>query len=91
MVGCVGGGPQGGGADRRPVTDGRLDEAARPLGAESIAVAADGQHVAVMQKPVEGCVHERSSRTGALAYQVSIALRRSNLLVAKCMSQNCLV
>lgn len=42
-----------GGADRRPVTDGRPDEAAVSLGAEPVAVAADGQHVAVVQEPVE--------------------------------------
>ena len=37
----------------------RLNKAALSLGAESVAVAADGQHVAVMQEPVEdrGCDH----------------------------------
>ena len=49
----AGDGTQGGGADRRPVTGGRLDEAALALGAEPVAVAADGQHVAVVQQPVE--------------------------------------
>jgi hypothetical protein len=32
---------------------GRLDEAALSLGAEPVAVAADGQHVTVVQGPVE--------------------------------------
>jgi len=35
------GGAQGGGADRRAVSGGRLDEAALSLGAEPVAVAAD--------------------------------------------------
>jgi len=48
-VGCAGGGTQGGGADRRPVAGGRLDEAALSLGAEPVAIAADGQHMAVVQ------------------------------------------
>lgn len=51
----AGDGPKRGGADRRAVTGGRhLDEAAFALGAEPVAVAADRQHVAVMQEPVEG-------------------------------------
>lgn len=46
--------PEGGGADRRAVTGGRrLDEAAFALGAEPVAVAADRQHMAVVQEPVE--------------------------------------
>jgi hypothetical protein len=49
-VGSAGDGPEGGGADRRPVTGERL---ALSLGAEPVAVAADGQHVAVVQEPVE--------------------------------------
>ena len=39
--------------NRRPVTGGRLDEAALSLGAEPVTIAADRQHVAVMQEPVE--------------------------------------
>src|SRR3984957_4802105 len=54
-VGPAGGGTQGGGADRRPVTGGRLDEAALSLGAEPVAVAPDGQDVTVVQEPVEDC------------------------------------
>ena len=50
----AGDGPEGGGADRRAVTGGRrLDEAALALGSEPVAVAADRQHVAVVQEPVE--------------------------------------
>ena len=49
----AGDGTEGGGADRRAVTGGRLDEAALSLGAEPVAVAADRQHVAVVQEPVE--------------------------------------
>ena len=45
-VGSAADGTEGGGADRRAVSGGRLDEAALSLGAEPIAVAADGQHVA---------------------------------------------
>jgi hypothetical protein len=45
---------------RRPVTEGRLNEAAPPLGAEPVAVAADGQHVAVVQEPVELAPFERA-------------------------------
>ncbi len=41
------------GADRKPITDGRLDEAALSIRAEALAIAADGQHVAVVQEPVE--------------------------------------
>ena len=52
-VSCAGGGTEGGGADRRAVSGGRLDEAALSLGAEPVAVAADRQHVAVVQEPVE--------------------------------------
>jgi hypothetical protein len=53
-VASAGDGTEGGGADRRAVTGGRrLDEAALPLGAEPVAVAADSQHVAVVQEPVE--------------------------------------
>jgi hypothetical protein len=48
-------GTEGGGADRRPVAGGRFCEAALSLGAEPVAVAADGQHVAVVQEPVEDC------------------------------------
>lgn len=48
---CAGDGPEGGGADRRPVTGGRLDEAALSLGAKLVAVATDGQHVLI----VDGC------------------------------------
>jgi hypothetical protein len=51
-VGFAGDGREGGGADRRPVTSGRLDEAALSLGAEPVAIAADGQHIAVVQEPV---------------------------------------
>lgn len=52
-VGFAVNGPEGGGADRRPVTGKWLDEAALSLGAEAEAeaVAADGQHVAVVQEP----------------------------------------
>ncbi len=54
MVASAGDGTEGGGADRRAVTGGRrLDEATLPFGAESVAVTADGQHVAVVQEPVE--------------------------------------
>jgi hypothetical protein len=52
-VSFAGGGTEGGGADRRPVTGGRLDEAALSLGAEPVAVAPDGQHMTVVQEPVE--------------------------------------
>ncbi|BAL05313.1 hypothetical protein BwSH20_72380 [Bradyrhizobium ottawaense] len=52
MVASAGDGTEGGGADRTAVTGGRrFDEAT--LGAESVAVAADRQHVAVVQEPVE--------------------------------------
>lgn len=62
----TGGGTKGGGADRRPVTGGRLDEAALALGAEPVAVAADRQHVAVVQQPVEdGGRHDRIGEHGA--------------------------
>src|SRR5947209_13502590 len=54
-VSSAGGGTEGGGADRRPVTGGRLDEAALSLGAEPVAVAPDGQDVTVVQEPVEDC------------------------------------
>lgn len=54
MVASAGDGTEGGGADRRAVTGGRrLDEAALPFGAEPVTVAADSQHVAVVQEPVE--------------------------------------
>jgi hypothetical protein len=53
QVGFAGEGPAGGGADRRLVTGERLDETALSLGAEPVAVAADGQDVAVVQEPVE--------------------------------------
>ena len=50
----AGGGVEGGGADRSGVTGGRrFDEAALALGAEPVAVAADGQHLTVMEQPVE--------------------------------------
>ncbi|MDA9395500.1 hypothetical protein WN73_33800 [Bradyrhizobium sp. CCBAU 45394] len=45
-------GTEGGGADRRAVSGGRLDEAALALGAEPVAVAADSQHVTVVQEPI---------------------------------------
>ena len=60
-VGFAGDRAEGGGADRRPVTGGRLDETALSLGAEPVAVAADGQHVAVVQEPVE----DRGRNTGS--------------------------
>jgi hypothetical protein len=41
-VGAAAEGTEGGGADRRPLTGERLDEAALSLGAEPVAVAADG-------------------------------------------------
>ncbi len=54
MVVSAGDGAEGGGADRSAVTGGRrLDEAALPFGAEPVAVAADRQHVAVVQELVE--------------------------------------
>ncbi|MGF6430831.1 hypothetical protein AB7M47_008252 [Bradyrhizobium elkanii] len=53
-VGPAEDGTEGGGADWRAVTGGLLDEAALSLGAEPIAVAADGQHVAVVQEPAVG-------------------------------------
>ncbi len=53
-VSSGGGGTEGGGADRS-VTGGRPDEATLSLGAEPVAVAANGQHVAVVQEPVEDC------------------------------------
>ena len=50
----AGDGPEGGGADRRAVTGGRrLDEAALALGSKPVAVAADRQHMAMVQEPVE--------------------------------------
>ena len=49
----AGDGVEGGGADRKAVTGGRLDQSAPSLGAQPIAVASDRQHVAVMQEPVE--------------------------------------
>ena len=52
-VGSAADGTEGGGADRRAVSGGRLDEAALSLGAEPVAVAADRQYVAVVQEPVE--------------------------------------
>src|SRR5215471_2412150 len=45
-VGSAADGTEGGGADRRAVSGGAVDEAALSLGAEPVAVAADGQHVA---------------------------------------------
>src|SRR5215475_6241597 len=53
LSGSAADGTEGGGADRRAVSGGRVDEAALSLGAEPVAVAADGQHVAVVQEPVE--------------------------------------
>lgn len=52
-VGSATDGTEGGGANRRAVSGGRFDEAALSLGAEPVAVAADGQHVAVVQEPVK--------------------------------------
>jgi hypothetical protein len=63
MVVSAGDGTEGGGADRRAVTGGRrLNEAALPFGAEPVAVAADRQHVAVVQEPIEDCGRERCRR-----------------------------
>jgi hypothetical protein len=53
-VGSAGDGAEGGGAHRSAVSGGRrLDEAALALDTQPIAVAADGQHVAVVKEPVE--------------------------------------
>ena len=69
----AGGGVEGGGADRSGVTgERRFDEAALALGAEPVAVAADGQDVAVMEQSVEDRGRDDRGAAGATPHSATL-------------------
>jgi len=69
----AGGGAVGGGADRSSVTGGRrFDEATLALGAESVAVAADSQHLAVMEQSVEDRGRDDRGSAGATPHSATL-------------------